>query len=149
MEMQELDAKLDRARRFFETIPLCGEMRMRIDELKEGSAAVSLPYDERLIGDPETGVLHGGAVSTLLDTCAGAAVITHPMVPDVAATLDLRIEYMRAASPGESIRATAECYNVTRTIAFVRASANDESGSRPVAAATGIFALVERKTKAA
>ncbi|MDE0307850.1 MAG: PaaI family thioesterase [Albidovulum sp.] len=121
-------------------------MQMRIDDINEGFAVVSLPYDERLIGDPESGVLHGGAVSTLLDTCAGAAVVSHPLVPDVAATLDLRIEYMRSAAPGERIRATAECYNVTRTIAFVRATANDESGARPVAEATGIFALVERKT---
>ena len=121
-------------------------MGMEIDELKAGSAVVSLPYDERFIGDPETGILHGGAVSVLLDACAGAAVMSHPLVPDVAATLDLRIEYMRAASPGERIRATAECYNVTRTIAFVRATANDESEPRPVAAASGIFTIVARKT---
>ena len=141
-----MESKSDRARRFLETIPLCREMGMRIDELDAGAAVVSLPYDERLIGDPKTGVLHGGAVSTLLDTCAGAAVISHPQVPDIAATLDFRIEYMRAASPGQRISARAECYNVTRNIAFVRATASDESGTGPVAAATGIFTLLARRT---
>lgn len=111
---------------------------MQIEEIGEGLAMLSMPYDERLIGDPATGVIAGGAVSALMDTCGGAAVMSHPDAQGTA-TIDLRIDYMRVATPGQRIRARAECYHVTRAVAFVRATALDDDADNPVAAATGAF----------
>tara|TARA_B100001179_G_scaffold159209_1_gene116554 strand:- start:1142 stop:1648 length:507 start_codon:yes stop_codon:yes gene_type:complete len=128
------------AHQFIEALPFAHALGMRIDALDNGRAVVSMPYDARLIGDPATGVIHGGAVSALIDTTAGAAVMCHPGVATTA-TLDLRIDYMRPATPGQRITAEAECYHATRNVAFVRARAVDEDTDVPVATAAGTFTV--------
>lgn len=133
--------KAEIARQFIEAIPFSQALAMRVDEIGNGVAVISMPWSEELVGDPASGVIHGGAVSALIDTCGGAAVIAHPRAPASTATLDLRIDYMRPATPGERITARAECYNITRTVGFVRASAFDGDESRPVATAAGAFAV--------
>jgi uncharacterized protein (TIGR00369 family) len=129
------------ARQFITAIPHARTLGMQVTDLSDGVAVMSMPYDPQLVGDPETGVIHGGAVSALLDTCCGAAVISHPKNPGGTATIDLRIDYMRAATPGQTLRARAECYHITRNVAFVRATATDDDDALPVATATGSFTV--------
>jgi uncharacterized protein (TIGR00369 family) len=136
--------KVDHAQGFITALPHCAELGMVMEQIGEGHAVISMPYDKRLIGDPATGVIHGGAVSALMDSCGGAAVMSHPKASRMTATLGLRIDYMRPATPGQRIRAEAECYHVTRNVAFVRAKALDDDSDNPVATATGTF-TVERK----
>lgn len=137
------DDKLKLARQFIEAIPHAHALAMRLDSIGGGKAEISMPWSEALVGDPRTGVIHGGAVSALLDTCCGAAVMSHPEAPAGTATIDLRIDYMRAATPRQRITARAEVYHITRTVAFLRATAHDEEAGLPVASATGAF-TVER-----
>jgi len=132
------------ARQFIEAIPHARALGLQLTEIANGTAVIAMPYDEKLIGDPKTGVIHGGAVSAVMDTCCGAAVMSHPSAPGGTATIDLRIDYMRAATPGQTITATATCFHITRNVAFVRATAVDEDADNPVAMATGSF-TVEKK----
>lgn len=129
------------AEQFIGAIPHSRALGMELVEITDGAAEISMAYDPRFVGDPETGVIHGGAVSALMDTCCGTAVMSHPTSPGGTATIDLRIDYMRPATPGQRITARAECYHITRSVAFVRATAMDEDAMRPVATATGTFTV--------
>ena len=133
--------KAQLARQFIEAIPHSRVLGMQLTMISDGEAEIVMPYDTKLVGDPETGVIHGGVVSTLMDTCCGAAVMSHPSRPISTATLDLRIDYMRAATPGQAVRTTATCHHVTRSVAFVRAVAVDDNSDTPVAMASGAFTV--------
>ncbi|AXI45422.1 thioesterase [Sulfitobacter sp. SK012] len=129
------------ARQFIRTLPHSVALGMEVVELHDGVAVFTMPYAEKLIGDPKTGVIHGGAVSALMDTSCGAAVMCHSSNPTGTATIDLRIDYMRTATPGQTITTRATCYHITRSVAFVRAVATDEDEGNPVATATGTFTV--------
>lgn len=106
-----------------------------------GFALLKAPYKPELIGDPDTGVIAGGVVTTLLDHACGQAVHIAMKQFRSIATLDLRIDYMRPAEPGKDIFARAHCYKMTRSVAFVRAVAFDVDPEDPVAAAQAAFML--------
>lgn len=136
-----MSSRFEVASHFIQSLPHANALGLKLVSIGDGDAAMDLPYDAKLVGDPDTGVIHGGAVSTLMDTCCGTAVMSHPTGALGTATLDLRIDYMRSATPGQTIRARAECYHVTRSVAFVRVIASDDDVARPVATATAAFTL--------
>ena len=142
---QDSTRKAQLARQFIEAIPHSRALGMRLVEIGDGVAAIEMDPEPRFVGDPRTGVSHGGAVSALMDTCGGAAVMSHPQAPAGTATIDLRIDYMRPATPGQTIRARATCYHITRSVAFVRAVATDDDEARPVATATGAFTVEQAR----
>ncbi len=107
--------------------------------LQPGTAVMKVGYRADLVGDPQTGVLAGGVITSLLDQVCGLAVGSQRH--DAIATLDLRIDYMRPAEPGRDVTARADCYRVTRSIAFVRAAAYETDPGDPIATAQGAFAL--------
>ena len=122
-------------------VPHAKALGLKLVEMSRDNAIVKLPYDPRFVGNPETGVIHGGAVTSLLDNVSGLAVFAAMEELTSIATLDLRIDYMRAATPGKDILAHAHCYKVTRTIAFVRGVAYEDGPDDPIATCTGAFML--------
>jgi len=122
-------------------IPHNHALGMSFVDYAPGVAWMKLPYDERLVGNVETRVLHGGAISSLLDSTCGAAVFIKLEVPTRIATLDLRIDYLRPATPDLDVLCKADCYKLTRNVAFVRALAYHDHESDPIAAAAGSFVI--------
>jgi uncharacterized protein (TIGR00369 family) len=129
---------------FTEHLPLCKAMGMQVTDVDEGAATITMPYDPEMIGDPETGVIHGGPVSVLLDSVSGLAVTMHPENTAMTATIDLRIDYMRPAPPNQTLTASAQVYHTTRTVAFIRATAWADDQTKPIAQATGAFVFAKK-----
>lgn len=144
-EREALRLKLLRG--FSAGVPHNRALGMEIVELSEAEALFRLPYDEKLVGNPDTGVIHGGAITALLDGTSGAAVFAAlaELVP--IATLDLRIDYLRPAEPPRAVMARATCYKVTRNVAFTRAVAYHDDPDDPIAHSVGTF-MVATKTRA-
>ena len=65
-----------------------------------GRCVLRQPWREELVGDPASGVVHGGVITALLDTLSAGCVIARGIRPQ--ATLDLRIDYLRPATPRRS-----------------------------------------------
>jgi uncharacterized protein (TIGR00369 family) len=123
------------------TSPHMRALGLRFVAADSGLVVGMVPYRPELVGDPRTGVLHGGVVTTLLDSTGGAAVISALRVPMPIATLDLRIDYLRPSTPHAPLYARVECYKLTRHVAFARGTAYNLDESDPVASMTGTFML--------
>lgn len=147
MTDEAAEAERKRARRaawnraFAENVPHNRALGIEIEDLGERQARFRLPYDARLVGNPETGVLHGGAITALLDGCSGAAVFASLTRLQPIATLDLRIDYLRPAEPGRDVYAHATCYRLSKNVAFVRATAYHDADGEPIATSAGTFMI--------
>ena len=122
--------------------PQAAALGMRFVSVAPARGSLEVPWREDLVGDPDTGVIAGGVVTTLLDhTCGLAMAAAAGAEPFSTATLDLRIDYMRPAAPRAGVTAEAHCYKLTRTIGFVRAEAWDVDKSDLIATAQAAFVL--------
>lgn len=126
---------------FSEGIPQNAALGLRLLDVGPREATVVMPWAPHLVGNPDTGVLAGGAVTTLIDATCGMAALSAANAWVPLATLDLRIDYLRASRPGEDLVAHAEVVRVARTVTFVRALAHHGDPEHPVASAQGTFIL--------
>lgn len=127
-------------------IPHSRALGMKFISQSDEYCELAIPYAAHLVGDPDTGVIHGGAITALLDNAAGMVARPKDMHREVAAiaTLDMRIDYMGPAEPGRDVIARAHCFKRTKNVAFVRAVAYQDSPEDPVATCTATFMLGTR-----
>lgn len=93
-------------------IPFCRDLGMKILQLDAEKVQILLPFSERLIGDPRRPALHGGVISTLLDTAGGAiAMTTIDMQQETISTVDMRVDYLL---PGRSLDLIGEAVVVRK-----------------------------------
>ena len=116
-----------------EHVPHCKRLGIEVVRVAPREATVRLPYRGELVGDPVRKVVFGGVITTLLDHASGLAVFCSLSELTAIATLDLRIDYLRAAEPGCDLVGRAECYKLGAQVAFVRGTAWDRSPDDPFA----------------
>lgn len=124
----------------------CKVLGIKVKNMAKGLLLLELPYSDKIIGNPETGVIHGGALTTLLDTACGFCAISSLENAGIAPTLDLRIDYMRAAEPNKPVFAKAEIYRSTRNVLFSRGIAFQADEDKPIAHCTATFMCLDEET---
>lgn len=146
---KDLQARLDQlAPLLVAGSPHAAALGFELVSVSPGKAVVRAPYRDDLIGDPDTGVMHGGVVTALLDHASGTAAFAGWGGDQALATLDLRLDYMRPATPGQDVIAEAETVKVSGLIAFVSAIAHDGDPNDPVATAHAAF-MINKVSQAA
>ncbi len=120
------------------------QLQMVYESINRGKVIMKMPYQESLIGNPINGVMHGGAITTLLDTCCGAAALSVLSELSFAPTLDLRVDYLSRGDNNSDIWASAEIYRLTHNIIFARGIAYQDR-TKPVAQVHANFARLSPK----
>ena len=102
-----------------------------------GEVVIRMPFREDLLaGDDDAGrYIHGGAIASLIDAAGDFAIIA--AVGHDVPTIDLRVDYLRPASPG-ALTATARAVRVGRSTGVADVEVVDEAGT-PVAIGRGVF----------
>lgn len=126
---------------FVDAVPHCRTLGIQCVRVGPRTATLMIPFREELIGDPSRGVVFGGVITTLLDQAGGNATLCSLPELVTIATIDLRIDYLRAAEPGLDLYGMAECYKRTRSVAFVRGKAWDRDPEDPFANCIATFML--------
>ena len=100
---------------------------------------LDLPYSDRLIGDPDSGIIASGPIVALMDMATSLAIWRKrgKFVPQ--ATLDLRVDYLRPARVGHTVIGRGECYALKRAISFIRGTAHDGDPDDPIAHVSGTY----------
>lgn len=104
---------------------------------------LQLPYRAALAGDAQTGIMASGPIFSLMDMASGMSIWSARKTFAPHVTLDLRVDYPRPAKPGETIYGRAECYRMTKSVAFVRGLAHDGDPENPVAHVAGTFMFLD------
>lgn len=125
-------------------VPHAEELGIRFASVDGEWLTLRLPYRDDLVGNPDTGTLHGGVLTVLLDHAMGLACITsYEASTGITPTLDLRIDHLGVAPAGKDIYARARVYRVTRRVLFIEGIAYWDTPEKPIARATGSFVRVK------
>lgn len=132
---------------FIAGIPYAAASGMRVTELGKGTVSLFQPARDTWTGDSELQMIHTGCLSVLADTACGLAVGTAMDTPESIATLDLRMDYLRPAMAMTDLVCKAECYRLSRSIAFVRGQVFQVGQDEPVATVNATFMRATANTR--
>ena len=143
-------ALFDLASAAFTKMPHSQALGIEFVQASRARVMTRLPFAAHLIGNIDTHIVHGGVMTTLIDTTCGLTVFSVLDEAEQVVTLDLRIDYLRSAAPDSPIYCVAECYRLTPHIAFLRATAyQDKEQTTPIAHGVSTFMRTPLKKRGA
>lgn len=117
-------------------------MGLSITKIDEESIEISLKWREEMISNPKARWTHGGILGALVDVTADFMIAAKLGAP--APTVDLRIDYHRAATPGD-LKALGRIIRIGRTFSTAEAEVLDSEG-KLIASGRGVYYTVTPKS---
>lgn len=114
--------------RFIAVLPQCQALQMAALEADDQRVLFTVPFAENLVGNARKRLIHGGVISTLLDTACGSVVICSLPRFEMCPTLDLRIDHLRPAVADKPLYCEARVVKVTPQIVFTEGEVYQEQG---------------------
>lgn len=125
---------------FITQIPFNEFLGFRVVEASYGRLVAELPFSPALVGDAEANTMAEGPITTAIDAVCGSVALTIWHGFRRTATLDLRLDFVRAPGAGLGVTIEAENIELTDHLLIARGIAHDGDPARPVAIATASFA---------
>ena len=119
-------------------IPFNRWLGMKVLSVEKGTLQLMVPFREELIGDPVRPALHGGVLSTLIDTAGGGAAWTVIEDGQRVSTVDLTVDYLRPG-PTSSIVATARVARKGNRVVLVTIEVHPEGRDELLALGRAVY----------
>jgi len=124
MSENELDeVRVARIHDAFASVPYAKFLGLELGEMKPGEASIHLAVRDEL--RQNRGVVHGGAVASLIDTASAFAVVTRLEPDERVTTTDLTIHYLRPVTAGR-LTATARIVRAGRRLFVLSVEVMDD-----------------------
>ena len=124
---------MTRLREAFGNIPYARLLVIEFEHAERGAASLSM--DARPELERFGGIIHGGALASLVDTASAFAVLSTLAAGEQTVTVDLTLHYLKPASGGK-LSAHARVLRAGRRLATVSVEVTNESGALVVTALT-------------
>ena len=123
-------------------VPFNKLLGIRGESAGHGKAVLVLPVRPDFVGDVRRPALHGGVLSTLIDTAGGLAAWSALSDDESVSTVDLRVDYLEPAGLGAPLRAEAELVRKGNRVCHVRVAILQEGVL--VAEGRGVYNIHQR-----
>ncbi|HEY3037637.1 MAG TPA: PaaI family thioesterase [Pyrinomonadaceae bacterium] len=131
-------AQLRRIQKAIDTVPFARLLGIEIDEVSSGTATLGLTIRKQLTQNH--GVVHGGAIASLIDTATAFAIISLLAPRERVTTVDLAISYLRPLTEGR-VTAVAKVLRSGKRLFVVSAEVLDKDGKLASTALTTYIKL--------
>ena len=138
------DFRVTRIREAFASVPYAKFLGLELGEIRNGEASICLEVRDEL--KQNQGVMHGGAVASLIDTAAAFAVVTKLDAGERVTTTDLTIHFLRPITKGR-LTAIARVLRSGRRLFVLTVEVWDDAQTLVATAVTGYLKIPQPAEK--
>lgn len=125
------------------SVPFNRLLGLRGESVSPGRCVMVQPVRPELVGDVRRPALHGGVISSLIDTAGGVAAWSALLPGESVSTVDLRVDYLEPADLSAPLRAEAELVRKGNRVCHVRVAVTQ--GQTLVAEGRGVYNIHRRR----